>query len=85
MTKHLLRVNYKSGTYEEFWVSEYSVTKDGTGGIQNFNRTYAETKRPLASGLNHIESIWLLETKEDGPPPKKSFWRKLEYLLGIGV
>jgi hypothetical protein len=55
--EYLIRVNYKSGKIEEFWVKKFSYTKDSRG--IRFNWTASSIGvGPIYIGTDEIESVW---------------------------
>jgi hypothetical protein len=75
--QHLVRILYKSGNSQEFWVTDFSI-KNGYAGSLTYSWTTAGTclanyPRPVSMGIDHIEAVWQLRTRKRlkfGIPPK---------------
>lgn len=54
--RYLLRINYKSGISEEFWVTEFAIS--------NGNWTWKSMSgvhHPILMGVDAVESVWQLD------------------------
>lgn len=56
-TKYKVRINYKSGHSEEFWVYRFTVNKNGSIEWETVNPKI----RPIDMGVDKIESIWQVD------------------------
>lgn len=57
-----IRVNYKSGGFEEFDVTEFKASKDGS----SFEWTLADNGKqvkPIYFGIDNVESVWQIGAK----------------------
>lgn len=63
-TKFKVRVNYRSGIQETFWVWEMNV-KTNVNGVCSIKYKSVNQNRPVdvAACTEFIESVWTLETK----------------------
>jgi len=59
ITIYKIRVNYKSGIQEEFWVKEFSIKNDNWKWV-----SFDIIKSPIYMNVDEIESVWQLESKE---------------------
>lgn len=55
----LIRINYKTGIQEEFWVTNFSVS----GGKWEWT-PYMDSKKPILLYIENIESVWQIDTKK---------------------
>lgn len=69
--KYLIRINYKSGIQEEFWVKNIEVKINSQGDITDAEWTIFIDKdnildvyRPIVMCVNNIESVWQLAAVE---------------------
>jgi|GEM_PF-3010856 len=58
-----IRVNYKSGIQEEFWVKEFHISRDEVINKVEWLHNSDECK-PLFIGVGSIESVWQVGYKE---------------------
>ena len=58
-TIYTIRVNYKSGLFEEFDVTSFKATTDKYG-VKSYEWVIPNgtSKRPLDFGANEVESVW---------------------------
>ena len=71
--KFFIRVNYKSGIQEEFWVKDFKTesNQDGLSSVEwtlcfdekNDPEGY-KSPRPVTIGVDNIESIWQLKIED---------------------
>lgn len=57
--EYLVRVNYKSGIQEEFWVTEFAVK----GGSYSWTPASAVGPKPVQMNVDAIESVWQLKIR----------------------
>lgn len=56
----LIRVRYKSGAYEDFYVRQFSIKI--VGGDKEVKWKLVDgAKRPMYFGLDNVESVWELK------------------------
>jgi hypothetical protein len=71
--QHLVRILYKSGNSQEFWVTKFTI-KTGYGGAQTYEWASAVPGfKPVSLGIDHVEAVWQMGTRKRfkfGFPPK---------------
>ena len=56
----LVRINYRSGISEEFWVKNFTYTP---GQRATWDRANYSSPYPHHLGIDDIESVWVVKTR----------------------
>lgn len=71
--QHRVRILYKSGNSQEFWVTKFTI-KTGYAGAQTYEWTRAVVGvNAISLGADNVEAVWQLGTRK-----KLRFGWKLE-------